>query len=282
VHLGQYQIRLLKAQQLVHATMNLQKILATPIRFPIRSFIAAIAVLLLCAGLLPLTGAWLSPPRFLLDRGQRNVDPLDYPLWRRVSDGLAGRKYAVLTFDDGPYGDGVDEHILEILRRHHARAMFFLICSHLNARTDHVLGEIEEGGNLIGNHSYDHLKLNQLNLANLQHQVEGCSARIAQVDGHRPSYFRPPFGQTSSHVMQVVQSAGMEQVLWNANSQDSWLKQPEQILYWSLEETENGSILLMHDKPTTAAVLDHMMTELERRGFRFVLPTEPSSVTRED
>jgi len=74
--------------------------------------------------------------------------------------------------------------------------------------------------------------------------------------------------------MQAVHSAGMQQVLWNANSEDSWLKHPNQILYWSLEQTDSGSILLMHDNPTTAAALDRVLTELEKRGFRFVLPTE--------
>lgn len=65
----------------------------------------------------------------------------------------------------------------------------------------------------------------------------------------------------------------MQQMLWNANSQDSWQLRPDQILYWSLEETRNGSIVLMHDKPTTAATLDDVLNALEERGFRFVLPS---------
>ncbi|TNY25270.1 hypothetical protein BV497_14770 [Fulvimonas soli] len=39
-------------------------------------------------------------------------------------DWLSGRKYVVLTFDDGPFGQGVDEQILEVLERHQARAVF--------------------------------------------------------------------------------------------------------------------------------------------------------------
>jgi len=74
----------------------------------------------------------------------------------------------------------------------------------------------------------------------------------------------------------------MEQVLWNANSQDSWLTRPDEILRWSLAEAEDESILLMHDKPATAAELDEVLTSLEHRGFRFVLPTESPSVSRMD
>ena len=254
--------------------MNLKKILATPIRISGRLVIVAMTVLVLAAGILGLAGAGLSSPRFVLDRDQRSVDPIAYPSWRSASDWLARRKYAVLTFDDGPYGGGVDERILETLRRHHARAIFFLVCSHISAATNHVPGELTQAGELIGNHSYNHPHLNQLKAVGLQRQIEGCSARIAALTGHRPRLFRPPFGETSPGVLRAVQSADMQQVLWNANSEDSWLKHPDQILYWSLEQTDNGSILLMHDNPMTAAALDRVLTELEKRGFRFVLPTE--------
>ena len=69
----------------------------------------------------------------------------------------------------------------------------------------------------------------------------------------------------------------MKQVLWNANSEDSWLKRPDQILSWGLEQTEDRSILLMHDRPSTAVALDRLLTALEQRGFRFVLPIERPS-----
>jgi peptidoglycan/xylan/chitin deacetylase (PgdA/CDA1 family) len=158
--------------------------------------------------------------------------------------------------------------------------MFFLVCSHINDANRDVLGKLEGAGHLIGNHSYDHLKLDTLtSRPELQHQIDGCSQRLAQLTGRRPYYFRPPFGATSPLVTQLAQAAGMKQLLWNANSQDSWMTQPEQILHWSLEQTEDQSVLLLHEKPTTAAVLDDMLTQLEQRGFQFVLPDQLSDNT---
>jgi len=61
-------------------------------------------------------------------------------------------------------------------------------------------------------------------------------------------------------------------MLWDANSEDSWQKEPQQILHWSLTQSSNLSILLMHSKPTTEAELDDLLTKLEQRRFRFVLP----------
>lgn len=48
-------------------------------------------------------------------------------------------------------------------------------------------------------------------------------------------------------------------MLWDANSEDGWLARPEQIMAWSMRESGNFSILLMHSKPTTAAVLDRCL-----------------------
>lgn len=227
-----------------------------------------------------LTGRGMTQPHFVIDETASNVKQASGLSLRKVSDFLAGRKYVVLTFDDGPYGYGVDEQIMATLQKHHARAMFFLVCSHINDANRGVLGKLEGAGHLIGNHSYDHLKLDALtSKPELEHQIDGCSQRLARLTGRRPYYFRPPFGATSPLVAQVAQASGMKQMLWNANSQDSWMTQPEQILHWSLEQTEDQSVLLLHEKPATAAVLDDMLTQLEQRGFQFVLPDQLSDNT---
>jgi peptidoglycan-N-acetylglucosamine deacetylase len=240
-----------------------------------RHVISSSLLLVMLACFLVLAGRGMKPPRFTLEQTrQSGLTPIEPYSWQRASDWMAGRKYAVLTFDDGPYGHGVDEHILNVLRHHHAHAIFFVVCSHINDTTGHLLDTFEHDGHIVGNHSFDHLQLSKLQDGDLQQQVEGCSRRIASLTGHRPYYFRPPFGMTSPHVQHFAELAGMQQMLWNANSQDSWQTKPEQILYWSKTETDNLSILLMHDKPQTAAVLDQALTDLEQRGFQFVLPEQ--------
>jgi peptidoglycan/xylan/chitin deacetylase (PgdA/CDA1 family) len=236
----------------------------------------AVALLMLSV-IVGWTGAKLPAPRFTLAKDQSSIAPLDPPLLRQTSDWLRRRRYVLLTFDDGPYGHGVDERILGILKRHHAHAVFFLVCARLTNDTARVPSEILDTGNMIGNHSYDHGHLAAMKPAALQHEIADCSARLFSLTGERPRYFRPPFGQTSPQVRDAAAAAGMHQVLWNANSQDSWQAEPEQILYWSMEETDNDSILLMHDKPTTANALDRVLTSLEAKGFNFVLPADQSS-----
>lgn len=263
--------------------VDLQRLISTPLHFSRHHLVSTAVLLMLLVCLLLLAGRGLKPPRFMLDRTtQSSIASIDEHPWRKASDWLAGRKYAVLTFDDGPYGHGVDERILAILHRHHAHAIFFLVCSHINETTTHLLDTFERNGHIIGNHSFDHLQLGKLQDPELHQQVEGCSTRLASLIGHRPYYFRPPFGQTSSHVRQVAEGSGMQQMLWDANSQDSWQTKPEQILYWNRQEMDDHSILLMHDKPATADVLDRALTELEQRGFQFVLPEQVSADSATD
>lgn len=231
-----------------------------------------LAVISVCAS------ALLPPPKFLVSRSGQSLEPRQYPVLQAWGDWLRGRKYLVLTFDDGPFGSGVDDRILNVLKRHHARAVFFVVCRNLVRADDMLLQREMVDGDLIGNHSFDHAHLTKLPDDQLQHEIAGCNDLVAERTGRRPAFFRPPFGQTSARLRALEQSSGLREMLWDANSEDSWLTQPEQIMAWSMRESDNFSILLMHSKPATAAVLDRVLSGLEERGFRFVLPvTDVSS-----
>lgn len=234
---------------------------------------AVFATLVVCVLSLAIVGSEVPPPQFTIGEAGL-LKPTEYPLWQQISDRIAGRKYVLLTFDDGPGGHGVDEQILATLAKHEAHAIFFEVCAHINIETINVPREIVAKGSIVGNHSYSHVHLPQLHGTALDHQIDDCSNRLEAVSGSRPRFLRPPWGQTSPAVLKVTHSAGMQQVLWNANSGDSWLKNPRKIIRLSLKEVALGrtSILLMHSRATTANALGTLLTDLKRRGVRFVLP----------
>lgn len=214
-------------------------------------------------------------PRFALGDDGRQIVSSQYDPLRRASDWFTGRKYAVLTFDDGPDGHGVDQQILDVLRKHHAHAMFFVVCNKIDDDTSTIIERMERDGHVIGNHSFDHPDLARLPSSRLTQQIEECSRLIARVTGHRPHYFRPPFGSTTSSVAKSASDSGMEQMLWNANSLDVATKHPEKIVRYVSLEADDASVILMHQRSITVSVLDRILTDLEQRGFTFVLP-EPA------
>lgn len=242
---------------------------------------AVLVVLLICISILVALGSDALPPQFKISNAGL-LKATGYPLWQRISDGIAGRRYVLLTFDDGPGGHGVDEQILATLSKHHAHAIFFEVCAHVDDATLNVPKDIVAQGSILGNHSYNHLHLPRLRGSALDHQIVGCSDRLEAVSGTRPRFLRPPWGQTSPAVLKVIHSAGMQQVLWNANSGDSWLKDPRKMINLSLKEVALGraSILLMHSRPATAAALDALLSDLQQRGARFILPMRETSSAR--
>lgn len=235
-----------------------------------------IAITVVALDIVLMAAAWLTPrpEHFKLAPDQHGIAPSAYSPWYKFTDRVQHRSYAMLTFDDGPAGGGLDEKFLDVLSRHHAHAIFFLVCRNINEHTLPVLGKMERAGNVIGNHSLDHLHVPSLSYADAWHQVDGCSSRIADITGHRPKYFRAPYGHSSAYADQAVQTAGMKSVLWNVNSKDYMYRDPNKIYELSTENPGDMSIFLMHERAGTAEALDKILTDLEHRGFTFVLPDD--------
>lgn len=213
-------------------------------------------------------------PRFVLDpHDSGRVVAIDRGPLAWLADRVHGRKYLVLSFDDGPSDPRTDSAILAILARHQAHALFFSVCARAqSAAGKAALRADAAAGNLVEDHSWTHPHLPRVAPAMLRHEIVDSRAYLRQLSGQSVEWFRPPFGQIDEAVRAQIQRAGMHEVMWDANSEDSWLRTPQEIRYWSTRQASDGAILLMHSHPTTAAALDATLTALERMGYRFVLP----------
>lgn len=269
-----YMIASLRAGMWRNLLKRLHHEATVPRRLPARGLSAVAAGLLIAAVILTLLVPHMSPLHFTMDADQRSITTTDSEPLHKAGDWLTRHKYAVLTFDDGPAGSELDDQLLRVLHQHHAHALFFVICNKLDDDTIQSIIRMEREGHAIGNHSFDHLALGHVASSVLPHQIEDCSRQIAHVTGHRPRYFRPPFGMTSSEVKRVASLAGMKEMLWTTNSYDCVFKTPIRIVQQTTGTADDTSIILMHEFATTAAALDQILTNLEQRGFEFVLPDD--------
>ena len=221
-------------------------------------------------------GAWyVEPlPRFALDpHDSGRVVPRGQSALGWLADRVHGRKYLVLSFDDGPADPRTARAIRTILARHHAHALFFTICARgQSAAGRAVLRSDVAAGDLVEDHSWSHPKLTQVSDVALRHEIVDSRAFLRRLSAQPVAWFRPPFGAVDPAVRARIERAGMQVMMWGANSEDSWLLAPAQIRGWSTRQAFNGAILLMHSRATTAAALDATLTSLERMGYRFVLP----------
>src|SRR4051812_1921783 len=129
--------------------------------------------------------AWCAPA--LAPHAARLCGPL------RISRTLPhGSRDVALTFDDGPHPVGTPA-VLETLRAHGAQATFFLVGEQVH-RYPSLAAEIAAAGHGIALHGYRHRVLLRIPPPVLRDDLHRAHSLIAEVTGHAPSVYRPPYG----------------------------------------------------------------------------------------
>jgi peptidoglycan/xylan/chitin deacetylase (PgdA/CDA1 family) len=198
-------------------------------------------------------------------------------------------KAVALTFDDGP-GNSTSA-VLDILKRHNAKATFFVIGKNAQANPDLIRRMIREG-NEIGNHSYSHsIKLAYDSPSSIKREIDTTSAIIKRLTGLKPTDFRPPHGWRTPWTLRTCHQLGYETVLWTLDSQD-WLHLPrERICSNVFKKVKPGAIILMHDRlnigedhgmEATVEALPSIIDSLSQLGYTFVTIDEMKSLHRFD
>ena len=112
----------------------------------------------------------------------------------------------ILTFDDGPVGEGRTAALLDLLARHEIRAGFCVIGQEVE-RHPELCRRIHEEGHLLINHGYLHVSPMAMSEPELAADMERCDAAIGQAIGqhdYRSAWFRPPGGILNERVERVL------------------------------------------------------------------------------
>lgn len=185
-------------------------------------------------------------------------------------------KVVLLTFDDGPKDRTVLTSILDTLEKHKAKAIFFVNGYRVKQNPD-LLKLIHERGQIIGNHSWDHIDLKKETDAKVDQQVTDVQSKVQELTGERPRYFRPPFGSGSDYVKERVKLERMLYMTWSNGSLDWDTKtgdKPKEVVDNVMKQLHPGSNILMHELAWTAEALDKLLTELEAKQYGFVDPRD--------
>ena len=202
----------------------------------------------------------------------------DSDVFAASGDGNEGKecKVVALTFDDGPHPVYTPE-ILDILTEYGVRATFF--CIGINAeRYPDILKRTSDEGHCIGNHTYSHPKMKDIDSETLASEIRMTEEVIFSVCGLRPSLFRPPEGYRGPAVTEAAGNAGYDTVLWNVDTLDWTGAGCASIVDSIMDNVKNGSIILCHDyvswKSHTAEALKIVIPRLLSEGYRFVTVDE--------
>lgn len=175
-----------------------------------------------------------------------------------------------LTFDDGPHPVYTPQ-LLDGLKERGVHVTFFVVGKNILGN-EALLKRMETEGHLIGNHTYSHVKLSELDIARACAEVEKTNALICEVTGKEPEFIRPPFGEWKK-AMEC--SFEMIPVLWDVDPLDWTTKNTALVVERVLKDTKQEDIILLHDyyQSSVDAALE-IVDALTERGYKFVTVDE--------
>ncbi len=175
-----------------------------------------------------------------------------------------------LTFDDGPCEPQTSK-VLDTLKKHNIKATFFIIGKNINGN-ETILKRIVSEGHSIGSHSYSHhFWIDMWGKKKLQADIEKSLAEIKNCTGQEIKLFRPPYGVTTPNFAYVLKELNLKSVGWNVRSFDTSSSDINKILERVLQQTKNGSIILLHDRlDYMPGLLDKLIPALKEKKFEFV------------
>jgi peptidoglycan/xylan/chitin deacetylase (PgdA/CDA1 family) len=191
----------------------------------------------------------------------------------RVDDS-AGR--FALTFDDGP-SPAHTPRLLEILRRYHARATFFVLRGGA-LRWPALLRRVAEAGHEIGAHGDWHLPMPITPPVLVRRELLVCARAIEATGVPRPRFYRPPFGLMLPSQAACARALGFEPVLGDVYPEDPQRPGVAKIVSRTLRRLREGSIVILHDgsawipgdRSQTVRAVEIILAEAAEKGLRAV------------
>jgi cellulose synthase/poly-beta-1,6-N-acetylglucosamine synthase-like glycosyltransferase/peptidoglycan/xylan/chitin deacetylase (PgdA/CDA1 family) len=239
------------------------------------------------------------------ENGQRNItlDRSKTLITDEVMDALpepyrlgrygANPKQVAITFDDGPDPQWTPT-ILDVLKREHATATFFLIgrqAETYNGLTERIYNE----GHEIGNHTYSHPDISNLSPFFVELELNLTERLFASRLGIRTLLFRPPYSidadpDTEDEVrpLEISEKKGYL-TIGDGDDPNDWRETPterksaEEIARYVLTHLPTceagdtracGSIILLHDgggdRRETVRALPMIIEGIRARGLQIV------------
>lgn len=190
------------------------------------------------------------------------------PVGRSVE--MAGERYVALTFDDGP-GKGTTDRLLDGLQARNASATFFLIGTQAAAQPE-LVQRMRAEGHQIGNHTWDHIRLDGTDAAADLQQIRRTDAQLKMLLGEGEYWLRPPYGQIDQTLKSQIP---VPLITWSVDPRDWESRNTEQVVESVLKNTVPNSIILLHDiYPTSVDAALQLIDILQEEGYSFVTVEE--------
>jgi peptidoglycan-N-acetylglucosamine deacetylase len=166
--------------------------------------------------------------------------------------GLGSADHVALTFDDGP-DPASTPYFLDELARLDMRATFFMLGVNADVHRG-VAADVVAAGHEVAAHGYHHRSQLFSPPGRVRDDIRHGVDTVAEVTGHTPRWYRPPFGTLSNAGLLAAQRFGLRTVLWSAWGKD-WSERAtsDSVLAELDKDLGPGVTVLLHDSDCASA-----------------------------
>ena len=178
-------------------------------------------------------------------------------------------KKIAITFD-AAWSNQDTDNLIEILKKHNAKATFFVVGDWADKFPESVKA-FYDAGHTIANNSDTHKAFSKCTREEIKEEIVNCNEKLEKITGEKVTLLRAPSGDYTNESLEVTESLNMFMIQWDNDSLDYTGLTVDEIVNRVVSRARNGSIVLFHNGvDTTAEALDKVLTELEKQGYTFV------------
>ncbi|HEY7192393.1 MAG TPA: polysaccharide deacetylase family protein [Gemmatimonadales bacterium] len=186
-----------------------------------------------------------------------------------------------LTFDDGP-NERATPAILSTLAAYRVPAAFFMVGDHVR-RFRALARDVVAEGHVVGNHTYDHVKLTFAGPSKIRTQLQKTHTEILSTTGFTPRSFRAPHGYRSPFLISRILEMSYTVFGWTFGVFDTARPGIEEIRRRVRKRLRKGAIVLLHDgdgydpegdRLQTAQALPGIIADARNAGYEFAPLTD--------
>lgn len=186
---------------------------------------------------------------------------------------VSEQKMIALSFDDGP-NTTTTVQMLDMLEKHGVKGSFYVIGKNINDTTAAVMKRAFDMGCDIQNHSFSHVRMNELTAEEIQKEIRMTTELIEKYVGVIPTFFRPPYIAYNQLVydnidLTFISGIGIEDWVPTITAEERAKRM--------LDIAADGVIYLLHDmlgNEATVQALDIAIPQLKEQGYQFVTVPE--------
>jgi peptidoglycan/xylan/chitin deacetylase (PgdA/CDA1 family) len=184
-----------------------------------------------------------------------------------------------LTIDDAPDAATTPD-LLAVLKRHGARATFFVIAAQISGN-ESLLERIVAEGHELGNHMTRDEPSIELTPDVFERELLRAGAMLAPFGGTR--WFRPGSGYYDDVMLDLLDRHGYRCVLGSVYPIDAQLPWSGPAACWIRWRTKPGAVIILHDRGErgrrTARTLSKVLPTLSKKGYRVVTLSELAALS---